>query len=121
MKHLDFVLDNFTEVLKFLKSRFPMYHRSNFFFRDVQYGIQTMLEDRGIRVRYAEAEEIARALVEKLEREKIFWPIARQTWAVHYPEFQKPLGKAPAAAKPAGTTTAAKPVPPGAVGTAQPA
>ncbi len=118
MKHLEFVLDNFTEVLKFLKSRFPMYHRSNFFFRDVQYGVQTMLEDRGIRVRYAEAEKIARALVEKLEREKIFSPIARQTWAVHYPEFRKPSVKLPAAAKSGGIPAAAVAVP---VEAAQPA
>jgi len=103
MKHLEFVLENHTEVLKFLKSRFPMYHRSNFFFRDVQFGVQTMLEDRGIRVRYTEAEGIARALVEKLEREKIFLPIDRQTWAVQYPEFRTPVVKPPVAAKPAGT------------------
>jgi hypothetical protein len=117
MKHLEFVLDNFTEVLKFLKSRFPMYHRSNFFFRDVQYGVQTMLEDRGVKVRYAEAEKIARALVEKLEREEIFQPIDRQTWAVHYPEFKTPPVKP--AAKPAGTPLASAPAQ--AVGAAQPA
>jgi len=89
-------------VLKFLKSRFPMYHRSNFFFRDVQYGIQMMLLERGERVSYSTAETIGRALIEKFEHEKIFVPIDRQTWAVDYPEFATPQSKPAAPAKSAG-------------------
>jgi hypothetical protein len=88
MKPSQFVVEKYVEVLRYLKSRFPMYHCSNFFFRDVQYGIKAMLEERGVRVSYVEAEASARAFVEKLEREKIFSPIDRQTWVVRYPDFR---------------------------------
>ncbi len=88
MKPNEFVVDKYLDVLRYLKSRFPMYHLSNFFFRDVQYGIMAMLEERGVSVSYKEAEKSARAFIEKLEREKIFSPIDRQTWVVRYPEFR---------------------------------
>lgn len=96
MKPNEFVVENYLEVLRFLKSRFPMYHLSNFFFRDVQYGIMAMLEERGVSVNHAEAERSARAFIEKLEREKIFSRIDRQTWVVHYPEFRTEPVKPPA-------------------------
>jgi hypothetical protein len=89
MKPSQFVVEQYLDVLRYLKSRFPMYHCSNFFFRDIQYGIQAMLEERGVRVSYGEAEQSARAFVERLEREKIFSPIDRQTWVVRYPDFRK--------------------------------
>ena len=31
-------------LLKFLKAKFPVFHNSNFFFRDLQYGIRSFLE-----------------------------------------------------------------------------
>ncbi len=101
MKPNEFVVEQYLEVLRYLKSRFPMYHLSNFFFRDVQYGIMAMLEERGVRVTYAEAERSARAFIDRLEREKIFVPVDRQTWVVRYPEFQTEPVRPAAAAKPA--------------------
>jgi len=106
MKHLTFVLDNDKAVLTFLKSRFPLFHQSNFFFRDVQFGIQEMLDRKGMKVGYTEAEAIAKEFVGKMEKEKIFTLVDRQTWVVNYPAFRKPAVKAPA--KPAGP---APPVP----------
>ena len=106
MRPSEKILNDPIDALKFLKSRFPMYHRSNFFFRDVQYGIQMMMLERGERVSYAKAETIGRALVERFEREKIFLPIDRQTWAVHYPEFTTPLSKPAAPAKSVGPASA---------------
>jgi hypothetical protein len=97
----EYVLNNHREVLKYLKSRFPMYHGSNFFFRDVHYGIQSMFSQRGENVSYADAELIAKKFAERLEKEKIFIPVDRQSWAVNYPDFKTPpSGKALTAAKP---------------------
>ncbi len=101
MKPNEFVVENHMEVLRFLKSRFPMYHLSNFFFRDVQYGIMSMLEERGVRITYPEAEQCARALIGKLEREKIFSPVDRQTWVVNFPEFRTEPAPPASPAKPA--------------------
>lgn len=107
MKTVDYVVNHQKEVLDFLKSRFPMYHLSNFFFRDVQYGVQMMLAEKGLRVRYSESEKAARALVEKLEHAKIFRSIDHQSWVVNYPEFKTPVSRAAAPAKPAAPAPAA--------------
>jgi len=110
MKQLDYILANETEALSFLKSRYPLYHLSNVFFRDVQYGIQTMLDGKRMSVGYADAEKIARAFVAHLEKKKTLNPIDQQSWVLNYPEFRKPT-VAPAvpaksAAKPAGSAVA---------------
>jgi len=107
MKAIEYILNNQLELLEFLRTRFPMYHLSNFFFRDVQYGLKAMLEEKGMRVRYGDAEEAARAYVEKLEQAKIFRPIDHQSWMVNYPAFKTPVTKAAAPAKPASVAPAA--------------
>jgi hypothetical protein len=116
MKQSDYILNNESEVLTFLRARYPLYHLSNVFFRDVQYGIQTLLDRKSMRVNYREAERIARDFVARLERKRTLVPIDRQTWALHYPEFRTPPVKVAAAqlsvpsARPAGTAApAAKP------------
>src|SRR5437867_10704055 len=109
MKQMDYILANETEVLKFLKSQYPMYHLSNFFFRDIQYGIQTMLDRKNMPVGYADAEKIARAFVSQLEKKKILNPIDQQSWVVNYPEFRKPSAKPAGPAKPAAKPAAPAP------------
>ena len=115
MNHAAEVLEHRTEVLTFLKSRFPLFHQSNIFFRDMQYGIQLFLERKGIKAGYPESERIAHEFVSTLEREGVLVAIDRQSWALHYPEFRtpsskpaaRPAGPAPAVARP----PAAKPAP----------
>jgi len=116
MKPLEFVLTNDKEVLSFLKTRFPVFHMSNIFFRDIQYGIREMFERRKqVRVGYEEAEVIAREFTAKLEKEKVFKKIDGQTWLVDYPEYKtvsvkKPVPAKPAVPKPAaGTPAQARP------------
>ncbi|MEK7249709.1 MAG: hypothetical protein AAB209_04720 [Bacteroidota bacterium] len=131
MKQLEYVLNNEKEVLAFLKSQYPLYHLSNVFFRDVQYGIQKMFERQGKKVGYPDAEKIAREFVGKLEKEKILTPIDRQSWVLNYPEYKTVAVKpaAPAKAAPgaapvkspavAGVSQAARPpLPP--LGSAKP-
>jgi hypothetical protein len=89
----EFVLNNSRDVLDFLRTRFPVYDRSNLFLRDVQYGIQAMFIQRGVRVNYSDAEAIAGAFVEKLEKEKILVPIDHMSWVVHYPDYRTPVRK----------------------------
>lgn len=108
MKHLEYVLKNEKEVLAFLKTQYPLYHLSNVFFRDVQYGIQKFFERRGESVAYPLAERIAREYVEKLEREKTLTRIDRQTWVLNYPEYKKVAAKTAAPAKPAPGAAPAK-------------
>jgi hypothetical protein len=117
MKYAPEILDHRSEVLTFLKSRFPLYHHSNIFFRDIQYGIQLFLERKKINARYPEAEQIAHEFVSALEREGVLIAIDRQSWSLNYPEFRTPSSKPAPAARPAAPApavarpAAAKPAP----------
>jgi hypothetical protein len=111
MKPSEFVVQKYIEVLNYLRSQFPMFHLSNFFFRDVQYGIMAMFRERGVKVDYREAERSARAFVEKVEREKIFAPIDRQTWVVRYPGFRKAAVRMAAAKRTTPLPVAMEPAP----------
>ncbi len=115
MKHAPEVLEHRIEVLTFLKSRFPLYHQSNIFFRDIQYGIQLFLERKGIKAGYPESEQIAHEFASTLEREGVLIPVDRQSWALNYPEFRTPSSKPVPAARPAAPAVArppaAKPAP----------
>ena len=96
----EYITKNHKKVLQYLKSRFPIYHQSNVFFRDVQYGIQAMFREKGSNVRSGVAEKLAREFVMEAVREEIFTPMDGQTWRVNYPEFKTPqVKKAPARKK----------------------
>ena len=90
MKPVETVLNNEREVLVHLKERFPVFHLSNIFFRDIQYGIQSYLKGRNLKVDYRLAENIAHQFIAQLERENILRRIDRQTWMVHLEEFKTP-------------------------------
>jgi hypothetical protein len=86
---------NSKDVLEFLKERYPLYHLSNIFFRDVHYGVREYLEKKGMTLGYVPAEGVAREFIHELEGQGILTRVDRQTWTLHYPEFQTPQAKAP--------------------------
>jgi len=106
------VADRWRDVLFFLKGHSTVYHASNVFFRDLQFGVQRYLEKQGVRVSNAGAERMAAELAERLEKEKVLKRLDRQTWVVDRPEFKKePVAPAqkPAPAKPAPPAGSAAP------------
>ena len=91
MKTAESIINNQIEFLKDLKSRFPLIHNSNFFFRDLYYGVMLYLSEKvGIKLKYSETEGIAREVAEAFERSGIFKRVDHQTWLVNYPEFALP-------------------------------
>ena len=97
------------DVLQFLKARYPLFHQSNIFFRDVHYGVREYLEKKGMKVGYGAAEGIAREFIRDLEGQGVLIPIDRQTWTLNYPDFRTPPVKAPEPAKPAPKPPVAPP------------
>ena len=75
------------QFLGFLKARYPLFHKSNFFYRDFQYGIRKYLEMKGINISYAESDTLAREMSAYLEQKAVFIPVNNQSWTVNYPEF----------------------------------
>lgn len=75
-------------LLEFLRAKFPVFHNSNFFFRDLQFGIKSFFEKRNIKLSYSESETLAKQIAEFLKKEGIFVETSSQSWKVNYPEFE---------------------------------
>ncbi len=110
---LRFLLDNQKDILSFLKTRYHLYHLSNVFFRDIHYGVMAYLEWKGKSAPYTPTEKLAQALVDSYVKAGILANVARNAFALNYPEFKKPAVKPAAPAKPAAPPAAQRPaVPP---------
>jgi hypothetical protein len=76
-----------TQFLQFLKGTFPLFHNSNFFVRDYQYGIKRYLEKKDIFISIAESEKITEQTKDYFESEGIFIKVNDNTWRINFPEF----------------------------------
>jgi hypothetical protein len=81
------IINNQVEFLHFLKAKFPLYHLSNFFFRDLHYGIIDFYSRRKQKISYGEAEHVARVVAQHFEKQNIFKKVNQQGWVLLYPEF----------------------------------
>jgi len=86
-KHLELLRKENDSLLAFLKAKFPMFHNSNFFFRDLQYGIRSFLEKKNIMISYTEADDLAKIIANDLEGKGIFVRVNSHGWKVNHPEF----------------------------------
>ena len=85
--NLQVLKNNEKELLNYLRARFPVFHNSNFFFRDFQYGIRSFLEKKEIKVSYQLAEKLAVEMAKYFEEQNIFLKVNSQGWKINYPEF----------------------------------
>ncbi|BDQ01984.1 MAG: hypothetical protein KatS3mg036_0562 [Ignavibacterium sp.] len=82
------LINEINVLLEFLRAKFPVFHNSNFFFRDLQFGIKSFFEKRNIKLSYSESETLAKQIAEFLKKEGIFVETSSQSWKVNYPEFE---------------------------------
>lgn len=90
MKETEAIIQNQSEFLKYLKSKFTLIHLSNVFFRDFHYGVLSYLEEHGMKMKYSQAEKVAREVGARFEAGGIFKKIDHQSWLLNYPEFALP-------------------------------
>ncbi len=90
MNEADIVLKNQKEFLKYLRQRFTLIHMSNIFFRDFHYGVMSFLSEHGAKLKYKDAERVAREVVEAFEKSGVLKRIDFQSWLLNYPEFALP-------------------------------
>ncbi len=115
MKHsaIDIVKSEPERFLDFLRSkRYGVYHRSNLFFRDIQYGLWRFLQENQSKLSYADMERLTQEVVDDWEHKGMLKRINRQSFELNMPDYLTP---APVAQekKDAGTPKK-RPVPPSA-------
>jgi hypothetical protein len=86
-KHIDEIKNDPSGFLKFLKLQFPLFHNSNLFFRDLQYGLEKFMRHKDTDLVYSESEEMARELSTYFEKEGVFVKIKDGAWKINYPQF----------------------------------
>ncbi len=85
--NLQLLKSNDEELLNYLKAKFPVFHNSNIFFRDFQYGIRTFLEKKEIKASYQMAEKLAEEMAEHYEEKNLFVKINNQAWKINKQDF----------------------------------
>lgn len=74
-------------ILNFLKAKFPIFHNSNIFYRDIQFGLIKYFDKKGEKLSYFDSANLANSLSKNLERKGIFVKINKFSWKLNYPEF----------------------------------
>lgn len=90
MKEINLILNNQQGLLQFLKSKFPLIHNSNLFFRDFHYGVMWFLQEHKMNGSYHIVEKTAKEVIKSFEQNGILKKIDSQTWMLNYPEFALP-------------------------------
>ena len=86
-KNLEMLKNDDLVLLEFLKAKFPVFHNSNFFFRDFQYGIRSFFEKKDIFISYQDAEKLANEMAKHFEGKGIFIKVNHQGWKINFPDF----------------------------------
>lgn len=86
-EYLTILINEERTVLNYLKARYPLYHKSNVFFRDIQFGIKHYLESRDIKLTYTESENLAYEFIHHLQSKGILRKLNEQIYLLNYPEF----------------------------------
>lgn len=84
---LSLLLNNQEQFLNYLRSKFPLFHNSNFFFRDLQFGIKSYFEKKKILLSYTDSEKLAYFFSSKLLEQGIFEKISDNCWKVNNLNF----------------------------------
>lgn len=88
MKEIDFILKNKSQFLEYFRSRFPTFHNSNIFYRDLRYAAKYFLISGGYKPSDAELESVLEALVKVMVSDGIFTEVSAGAWTLNYPEFR---------------------------------
>lgn len=73
--------------LNFMKAKYPVFHNSNVFKKDIEYSVKRFLELKGKNLRFTEIEKITNDLCLYFIEKGIFLPVNNITWKVNYLPF----------------------------------
>lgn len=75
------------KFLGFYKFRFPVFHKSNVFYRDLVYCVKYYLGSRNVTLKDKILETTTQEFIKHLETSGILNYMSPKTWLVNYPEF----------------------------------
>lgn len=94
-QHVQIITNSPIEFLNFLRTKLPVYHMSNIFYRDMMYGVIDYLEKRDVKVSFSLAETITQEVIANFEKRNMLRKVNAQGWVLNYPEFTTPKAVQP--------------------------
>ena len=88
MKEIDFITNHKIQFLNFFRSKFPTFHNSNVFYRDIRYAAKYFLISGGFRPSDTELEAVTNALIKMMVSDGVFKGVTDGIWTLNYPEFR---------------------------------
>jgi hypothetical protein len=88
--HVQTITNSPIEFLNYLRTKFPLFHMSNVFYRDLMYGVRDYLAKRNSKVGFTQAEAITHEVIANFEKRNLLRRVNAQGWVLMYPEFTTP-------------------------------
>lgn len=82
----DFLQKNSTIFLNYMKVKYPLFHNSNVFLRDIQYGLRNFFARKDVKLSYQETEKLTDNYIHYLEEAQILIKLKENTWKLNYSE-----------------------------------
>jgi hypothetical protein len=73
--------------ISYLRSRFPFFHNSNFFLRDLEYGIKSFFEKKNIKLSSSDTEQLGKYMSKHYEQKGYFKNIGENVWTIKLPQY----------------------------------
>lgn len=90
MNYLSELIANEEIFLKFMKEKYPLFSKSNFFLRDLQYAITNYFKLKGEKVGLSQSENVAIEFAKHLESTSNAKSVSKNTWKLEK-EFEQPV------------------------------
>jgi len=87
-KKIELLLSDQVKLLSFLRTKYKLYHLSNVFLPDLQYGVWEYLKKEGISLTSEQSEEAARFAIAFLQKEDVLRRLDGRTWMLNFPLFK---------------------------------
>lgn len=84
MSHFNELLNEKEIFFKYMGEKYKVFFNSNIFLRDIQYAVRSYFENRGINLKYPEAEKYALELTDYMEKSNELTPVSNGTWKVNF-------------------------------------
>ncbi len=88
MKEIEFAISNKKNFLDYFHSKFPTFHLSNVFYRDLRYALKYYLLSNKFTPPDVELETVLQALIREMVSDGILKPVSSGVWTVNYSDFR---------------------------------
>jgi len=83
----DLIINEEDIFLDFLRSKFPFFHKSNFFLRDLEYGIKSFFERKNVTLSISDNLRLSSKLGNYFENKSYFVKVNDGVWKINLPQY----------------------------------